>query len=903
MIRTACLGIFVALASGSLANAQCPAWDPGFTYQPGLNDVVRATLVFDDGTGPALYAAGTFTSAGSTAIAHVAKWSGTSWLSLGSGLSYPGTTARAYAMAAYDDGSGPALYVGGTFTVAGGAAISSIAKWNGSSWSPLGSGMVSSTGAPGSVYSLLAFDDGTGPALYAGGAFQVAGGVTVNGIAKWDGASWSALASGMRGLGANSTVYVYALAEYDDGGGPALFAGGSFLTAGGSLCYSIAKWDGASWQQLGNGTNGIVDSLVVHDDGTGPALYASGTFTTAGSAPASHIARWNGAAWSSLGSGAGPASNTLRVFDDGSGAKLYAGGSFTTIGGTSANHIARWDGTSWSPLASGVNDAVWSLIVFDDGFGAGLVAGGAFTAAGSVVAERVAKWNGSTWAPVGTIATTGGLNDTVHALQTVDIGSGPALYAGGDFTSAGTMTANGIARRNGVTWDVLGAGVAHVQTIVGFDAGSGTAVYVGASAGCWRWTGSTWQLLGTGMDGPVYAMAVFGDGGPLLLYAGGNYHTASGTIVNAIARWNGTQWLPVASGVSGTVLSMAVFDDGTGSALYVGGTFTTASGVTVNYLGRWRGSQWSSVGGGMNSHVYALQAFDDGTGPALYAAGAFSTAGGNAANRIAKWNGSAWSAVGGGFNGLVTTLAGHDDGSGNALYAGGYFTVADASLAQHLARWNGSSWSPVGGGLDNTVYALADVTSAAGVHDLYVGGSFASAGGVMSSNIARWDSCGPAGTPLCFGDGTSGRCPCANNGAPGHGCQNSASTGGAQLATTGSTTPDTVVLHATGEIGSALSIFLQGKNALSTGVAFGDGLRCATGTLVRLYSKNASSGAVSAPSPGDPSITTRSAALGDPIAPGDRRYYQVYYRDPVTSFCPPPAGDNFNVTHAVKIVW
>lgn len=50
-------------------------------------------------------------------------------------------------------------------TVAGGVPASRIAKWDGASWSALGSGLNRFEGAR----SLAVFDDGTGPALYAGG--------------------------------------------------------------------------------------------------------------------------------------------------------------------------------------------------------------------------------------------------------------------------------------------------------------------------------------------------------------------------------------------------------------------------------------------------------------------------------------------------------------------------------------------------------------------------------------------------------------------------------------------------------------------------------------------------------------------------------------------------------------
>jgi len=158
------------------------------------------------------------------------------------------------------------------------------------------------------------------------------------------------------------------------------------------------------------------------------------------------------------------------------------------------------------------------------------------------------------------------------------------------------------------------------------------------------------------------------------------------------------------------------------------------------------------------------------------------------------------------------------------------------------------------------------------------------------------------GIPQCFGDGSGAACPCGNSGTTAHGCQNSAGTGGALLTATGTTVPDTVVLHSTGELPSSRSIFLQG-NATIPPAVYGDGLRCAGGILKRLYKGNASGGAISRPGMGDPSITARSAALGDPIPPGERRYYQVYFRDANPNFCAAPIGNTFNISNAVKVTW
>ena len=163
--------------------------------------------------------------------------------------------------------------------------------------------------------------------------------------------------------------------------------------------------------------------------------------------------------------------------------------------------------------------------------------------------------------------------------------------------------------------------------------------------------------------------------------------------------------------------------------------------------------------------------------------------------------------------------------------------------------------------------------------------------------------CAPPATAFCFGDGTQGACPCSNQGAAGRGCENSAATGGAVLTASGTTSPDTLVLTSSGELPTALSIFLQGDQQLALPVVFGDGLRCVGGNLKRLYVKNAVGGVVSAPTGGDPSITAQSAALGDPFGPGAVRFYQVYYRDPDHAFCPAPPGNSWNVSNGLAVAW
>jgi len=97
-------------------------------------------------------------------------------------------------------------------------------------------------------------------------------------------------------------------------------------------------------------------------------------------------------------------------------------------------------------------------------------------------------------------------------------------------------------------------------------------------------------------------------------------------------------------------------------------------------------------------------------------------------------------------------------------------------------------------------------------------------------------------------------------------------------------------------------VYFQGSLAVPA-FGFGDGLRCAGGSLRRMYARTAQAGASSAPSAGDPSVSARSAATGDVIGAGSSRVYQVMYRDTAPGFCPSPVGAFHNLSSAVVITW
>jgi len=168
----------------------------------------------------------------------IAKWDGSAWSALGGGAQ---NTVNALAV------SGSDVYVGGAFTSVYSSGTTPvdgtlrIAKWNGSAWSALGGGaqnQVQAIAVNGSDVCV----GGQFSSVYSSGTTPVTG---TGYIAKWDGSAWSAIGSGVNGL-----VLALALGTAEPAPGavrdrgdapmaraaqaavPALYMGGDFTAAG-----------------------------------------------------------------------------------------------------------------------------------------------------------------------------------------------------------------------------------------------------------------------------------------------------------------------------------------------------------------------------------------------------------------------------------------------------------------------------------------------------------------------------------------------------------------------------------------------------------------------------------------------------------------------------------------------
>lgn len=554
--------------------------------------------------------------------------------------------------------------------------------------------MVGSTpnGANGIVRALANWDpDGAGPLpehLVAGGYFTTMAGVAVNGVAirSPQTGQWQSMGGGVAG-------HVRALAVYNG----ELIAAGVFPTAGGTAVNNIARWNGTQWSSLGSG----IQLPVAGDKGVyalavyNGQLYAGGTFIAAGGITTFGIARWNGSAWSTVGTGLGAPSEWIDTLTVHIG-ELVIGGNFTSVGGVAANNIARWNGFFWTTLGSGTNGIVSTACSWNGE----LYAAGSFNLAGGVNVTFTAKWNGSSWAalpalsfPVTVLAvhnnqvwmstTTGQLSQLYFytGTQWTNVNaSGAAVYVmgthgsdlivGGNFGSVGNTTANFIVRRIGTQWEPFGG--LHATSVKAFHQfgshlllGGGFRQQSGDGQplnGLLAWDGSACRnagYMGSAETLDIHSYDLDdGTGNHLLLAVRAGAPSIMRCTANPASdpsTWAWTAATPATGGlaVNPPVRAIERFNGNT----YIGGDFVGGHITTMerNGIARMTTTSWAAVGGGIDGDVYALKAYNG----HLYAGGNFSTVndGNMQANRLIRWNGSTWSVVNNTlFNGAGTVV-------------------------------------------------------------------------------------------------------------------------------------------------------------------------------------------------------------------------------------------------------
>lgn len=533
-------GVLAALPNGDLV-ATCPQYFPHplwpqlsyyedellrWTGSAWAPIAPRTRGVIEELVGLAngdVFVGGSISLAGSTPVSGIARWDGASWQTLGAGIG-----GRVDGLAVTPSGD---LIAVGPFTTAGGSPANQVAKWNGTTWAPLGAGV-------NGAWRVTTTPNGD---VWVGGSS--AGAVL---LARWDGAAWSSPPSTpTAGFGAANVWSMTGMPNGD------VFVGGSFHAVAGVPVLGVTVWDGSGWQALGFGLATRVEAMTTLPGGE----VVTGGFWADG------LMQWAGTSWSRTGP---PGSTTcFAALPNGD---VLAGGNYSVSASNDAS-VLRWNGTAWSPLGTPVSlpTAIAALPNGDVVIGLDNVYSG------------LRYWDGASWSLLG-----GTVAGRVYALSRLANGD---LIAGGDFTTAGGVPAQSIARWNGTAWSALGGGysgavraVLQLQNgdlvVTGQPSWSGSTVH--------RWDGNTWTPLGSSANGTVFALLELPNGDIL---AGGSFTSIDGQAAANVARWDGASWSEFAGGTDGAVKALAMRADG---ELFVGGYFHHVGGVLSAHAARAR---------------------------------------------------------------------------------------------------------------------------------------------------------------------------------------------------------------------------------------------------------------------------------------------------------------------------
>jgi hypothetical protein len=735
-----------------------------------------------------VYIAGNFEDDGLQSL-RVAKWSGTQWQILGD--SFFGGRAKALTVDALGN-----VYVGGLFEIvrnSDGSEVDvlNIAKWNQvtSKWEAVGRGVDDDVFA-------LAVDNSNN--VYVGGnltrGFNPNGAqISIWRIGKWNVAQsiWEPLGEGVVNTGSNA---VTALAVDSNNN---VYAGGDFTGVYNpgrvqiNVNY-IARWNGASWSALGQGLtdgprNGERVAGIVVDNSN--RVYVAGDIGTAvnanGTSVNGPLVYWDAGQWRSLAPFVSPFLITDLAID-GAG-KIY----LMYFADVSIRIVDAWNGAVWTTLVYKNRSPYPSVIAASPKYAAEfLYLGGQFSdfyspaIINTVQVANNARWDGRRWFDYNPYGAAG----EVLAIAANESGFPNAIYIGGNFTSIEGNPASNVARFDGTKWDALGAGVnGPVHALAPIKYGQ-PGVFVGgafstainpdgstvnvSNIAFWDHTQKRWLPIGAGLNGNVYALEVSG----YELYAGGAFtQVVNGAAVNRLARWSFSlqRWEAFGGGVDGgTMPEVRALAVGVGGSLssprfwrsvYVGGRFTEAtnrdgSKTFCRNIILWDGydNRWRAMGTGVDDEVRALALAGRDYYSPLYIGGRFRTGvddNGAPVNldHIAMWYYGDWRPLGRGVNGAVTAIVPAYDHT--QFYLGGEFTQAINSngtvkAANRIAVFERtytagvlSEWDALGSGANDAVYAIAQTwpcPRSSKTEVLFVGGKFSLAGNKEARALGKW---------------------------------------------------------------------------------------------------------------------------------------------------------------------
>ncbi|MFN8359065.1 MAG: hypothetical protein U0264_04035 [Candidatus Kapaibacterium sp.] len=492
----------------------------------------------------------------------------------------------------------------------------SLLQFDGLTWSTMIDSII-----PGGLSTFWA----NGEDIYIAGEFSSVQGYNANRIAKWDHTTkrWSGLGSGISGDDYGVKINTIHITDNQ------VYAAGQFATAGSQNVNNIARFDQSTftWYPLGDAkTNapciiGLGPAYVFNDNNK---LLVIGNYEYAGDKRINSVGYWTGNAWENAGTGiiggAGYVYNgAVRFFTSPTGLTNYArigtttylAGTFETVGASSCDNIITYDNGSTECVGGGVTQSHQgssatiihpASITSIQSIRKDLYVTGNFTKAGNVKVESIAKWDGSSWNDIG------GVFGSTYSSYKLAEDSLHRLLVFGNLTKAGQIVCNGIASWDGHQWEARGYKSANSAVIVNSlcVAPDGTIILSGYTSN-------------VGYPGYYFLGMLQGDSIVQLsnVYLNGN--------------------------TNGSISAIAC----KGDMLYIAGNFDHIGTIDANNVAVYnlKTQQWSSLGSGFvktisrdtvthNSAIVRTIAF---VGDTVYFGGLFSYAGGKPSFNIAAW--------------------------------------------------------------------------------------------------------------------------------------------------------------------------------------------------------------------------------------------------------------------------
>ncbi len=441
----------------------------------GTSGMINTMEIFNN----ELYLGGKFLQAGGNNVKNIAKWDSNAWSVLGDEL-YLENNFSIEKLYAYNN----QLLVGYLNQNNDSSGLTRILSWNGSSWATIDGNFkgfnTNSTYHNPYISSFIAFDN----QLVIGGIFESVDSLKVNNLVVYNDTTYTYIGQ-TNGVFLSTINEIRAMVVYQN----ELYVAGSFKISG--KHYALAKWNGNEWISvlLFDDIFSWPQTMIVYNG----ELYIGGGFTQISGEPMKGIARWNGQTWNPVGQGVDGWVRSLCVYNN----ELYIGGKFSSAGGLNVENIVKWNGNSYQHVpTNGINfsesfSGITAMCVYNGALIIGgdmnpFIAkfnGNNWTSVGNYYfsahninindmevfqnelyvggnnlynpstgsTSGLLKWNGSHWSLVGNTS-----NETVSStVNAIEIYHGE-LYIGGYFETVGSLNVNRIARWNGYNWNVLG---------------------------------------------------------------------------------------------------------------------------------------------------------------------------------------------------------------------------------------------------------------------------------------------------------------------------------------------------------------------------------------------------------------------------------------------------------------